>query len=233
MRLEVKENRLKVGKIWTPADDAYIWYDPSDESTITLQTGVAVMLDKGSAGFDMLQSTDTKQPSYIRHENGLYMLSFDTSNYQFMKYDIINWTISDYELFIAFKCGTPGPNRSVISLSGSSSTFQIDGGSTWEGRMNTSNFGAPYFDTADNTNKSLILSYTSDKTNQLLKGYKGYEEKFSVSNFTGFDDANTSLKLAVNRNDSVFSGLYLYEMFVLPMGNRYEAVNYLKKKWGI
>ena len=237
MRLELNENRVEVGKLWTPADDSYIWYDPSDEGTVTLQTGVVVLQDKGSAGFNLIQSNSTQQPTYSRYTNGLYRLSFNSADSQFLKTDITNWTLPDYELFIAFKCGTPGPYRSALSLAGSDSTFQIDGGaggsSEWWGRMDTSKFGGPHFSTENNTSKAVIFAYTADTTNQLLSGYVGHDESFTVSNFTGFDTANTTLRVSADRSESIFAGSELFEMFVVPLGNRFEAVTYLKKKWGI
>ena len=154
-----------------------------------------------------------------------------------MKHDASNWSFQDYELFVVFKLVTPGPYRSVISLNGSNSSYQIDGGieggAEWWGNMRTSNFGNSWFDDKDNTGRLMILSYTSDVTNQTLSGHIEYEEKFSIPGFTGFDSTNVSLILSADRYENTFSSIDLHEVFAIPIGNRFEAVTYLKKKWSI
>lgn len=55
------------------------WYDPSDASTVTLDTGVSVLLDKSGNGRTMTQTIGNAQPATTTL-NGRVAMSFDGAN---------------------------------------------------------------------------------------------------------------------------------------------------------
>lgn len=218
-------------------NNAYIWYDASDASTITIQTGVSQLNDKGTAGFNLAQSVASQQPVYNSiQQNGLPTISFDSASSNKLVYTADSINMDNMAFAIAFKPKEVNQYKAVFSYNGDWNDWQIDSGdvnnANWLGRMYSA-FGTDMYDSAGSTNTSQVLSFVCDTTAGTLTGYKNGTHTFTNNSYTQWDKQTVVLRMGANRNNDVYSSLDFYELAVVPPNEIYKLNAYLVEKWGI
>ena len=214
---------------WTPKD-AYIWWDASDASTITMQTGVSQISDKGSIGANMVQTSAAAQPEYDSvKQNGLSTISFNGSSH-YLTTNPFDFPSAqpNYYLAVAFKPITSTNKRdSIISRY---DEWQISSGTApaWHGKISGNTF-----DSSNSIGIPQVLGFISDTTNGILTGYKNGQQVFEDTGFTGYSPIDIVLDMGVGKSDNHFLNADFYELIIVPIEDREPTDNYLKHKWNI
>ena len=234
--------RLTIPGRWTPKN-AYVWWDASDESAITLSLSgsnkVAELRDKGSVGLNLSQSTAANQPIFnSAQQNGLSTITFDHTYEEILKGSMASQDITDMVFAIAFKpTGFTNKYGSVFSYAGNQKDFQIDSSKDttgeWNGYFRNTGYYPHTFDTTNSKNVPQILSIVGNTVTAELKGYKNGEYIWTEPNYVGWDNSGITVRLGTGRYQYGYLSMDFYEAVIAPREDRERVHKYLKDKWNI
>lgn len=221
-----------------------LWLDADDASTITTVTGVSSWRDKSGNGFNPVQATTTKQPTY-------------TANLQGGKYGLVFDGVDDNLI-------TASTSTLMDPETGSASIFVVSkvlsgNYSVGKGRLNNTSGSGGWAHTTLTSNSRLLAGtntpadisgstvYTLPQSDATIK-----EWKFDGSNLTYYNNGaqfgttktysgsiTTSSSLAIGgraTNDN-YTSQYIFEVLfykgALSTTDIANIRNYLANKWGI
>ena len=218
-------------------DDAYVWWDAADASTITIDVGVSELRDKGSAGFNLIQPDAAHQPDYdVIQQNYLPVISFDRGAQEQLYVIESSLGIDNAAVSVAFRPIDVGKSyQSILSYSGDTNDFQFDAndGSDWLGRFNSQGYLNQNFSNTPLTGVAQILTIVGDVAKGTLDGYLNEDKIWSNSGYTGWDNTDVAIRLAVNRGNERFLTCDFYEMVVTRPEDAADLIEYLMAKWNI
>lgn len=110
-------------KVWTPADSTTsLWYDASDASTVTIDTGVSQWNDKSAGGNNATQATGGNQPLYVTNDlAGRNVLEFTSARSLTHAYANATTNISIF-MVVNVTTDTSSTRRRIFSTQGANTT---------------------------------------------------------------------------------------------------------------
>ena len=218
---------------WDIFDSTYAWWDASDSSTVTIETGITQLDDKSGNGYHFKQSAASEQPEYVLNaQNGLNKISFNgVTKMHTDNIANVDSRVQSSCLVIAFKpAGVDSSFDSIISWNGGGTDYQIDSNNAGEWRGQVRSSSSLTIGTVNTLWENRILSLVTNLTEWEI--YKNGTLK-DTNTVGTLDVTDIIVGLAINRGNSQPLASDFYEAMILPRRYRREAEGYLAHKWGI
>lgn len=229
--------------LWTPAEiTTGAWYDASDASTITLQTGVSQWRDKSGNNRHLNQPTGGNQPSYnIAAQNGLNAVE-TVESVSWMQSDPLGFSVIQpvYIFCLYNTLVLDGVSRRLFNVSTVNNTADQLGlmycsNNNTVGQQVNANFQPLNNQTVEVNEPLLYYSYHDNSTDTLGTMKNG--DNLLTSSFVNTN--KIPQRIFFNWQGSVprgNTGAY-YEMImifsILSLSDRQKMEGYLMHKWGL
>ena len=231
MRITVgQNNRLALNEAIAIIKSAQIHYDPMDASTVTIQTGVSEVKDLGILGYNLQQTTASRQPSYDSSTGYLY---FDGVNSQTM---MLSTSFTDCKTIMVLSYEESVNNQSDV----------------WAAMMSSPDGAVQYWHRSDNPDD--YNKYIYDETYADTPDAARYGTTYL--NDTIIDPVSTRWPIQPAIITTIMPSTGILGYFATDRGYSYRAfngylgevlafnyyltdeqvqtlINYLKKKWNI
>lgn len=235
-------------RLWTPdLLRPALWLDATDQSTITIATGVSEWRDKSGNNRHLAQTASTQQPALTMNaQNGLPALTFDGSNDFMWNASVGAAGLAVVQIISVFRMITGGANEDLPMGVGQTSAasairtfYRANNGTTvgfasWGNDVTSSAYS---YDIGGNFHVFEVWNTQQASPNQIRIGRDGSITTYSVGGLSltvdGFSVGSLRGGAVANYYSNIAVGEILVAYSEWSQRDRQMAEGYLGWKWGI